>query len=170
MHQGEESLVWARVIAVDTVGIETVLWVEPERRGACDGCSAQPACGVGLLDRWFSRHPRRFRALDARKIARVGDRVALSVAGEALVSAALLTYLLPLVALILAAIVGSQVLGPWLAGVTGVSMSASHEIAGVVFAFLGFFGALILGRWIGRGRLAGALPVVVARRENRAGL
>ena len=94
------------------------------RRTACGACSAQGACGTSLLERHFGRKPLALTAANAIG-ARPGDRVILGVPEGALVQAALGAYLVPLLAMILAAL-GSV----WLAGLLAPAWSEGQSFAG----------------------------------------
>lgn len=143
---------WARVVGVETRGLDHLVLVEAQRRGACGGCSARATCGVGLLDRWLSRRARVFRALDPTAQSRVGDLVGLSVSERVLAGAALVVYVLPLLGLFAGALWGAH----WTAG---------REVGAIVGGLAGFALTLVVVRRFGQsnGRFAYALPVVVRR-------
>lgn len=84
-----------RVVAVEPGAV----WVETRRRSTCSSCSAQAACGQGLMDRLGVGERRGFvRAFCDLKLA-VGDAVVIGIREDMLVRSALLVYLFPLLGL-----------------------------------------------------------------------
>ena len=82
-------------------------WVEKVRQSSCGQCSQSQGCGISMLDRWFGRRMVQVRALNSIG-ATCGDRVVLGMEEQALIKAALLLYLLPLICLLVAAMVGAR--------------------------------------------------------------
>lgn len=99
---------FAVVVAVDG----DVAEVEPQRRASCDHCGVKGACGTSLIDRFLGRRPLRLM-VENPIAARVGERVVLGVADDALLKAALAAYLAPLGGLILGGGLGLEIAG-WL--------------------------------------------------------
>lgn len=104
-------------------------WVVPQQRGSgCGGCGSTTACVSSSTFDFLQKEPQKMRVLNPL-YARPGDKVVVAVQGEALVVYSLLAYLLPLVGLIVAAIIGREVfalmglaaeLGAVLGGVAGL--------------------------------------------------
>jgi sigma-E factor negative regulatory protein RseC len=106
-----------------------IVEVEVVRQSSCHGCSAQSACGVSLLDRVLGRRPQRLVLTDALDV-RPGDEVVVGVPEGALLKAAIVAYMIPLLGLLVGALVGehlgadtspSQTL-PLLAGLCGLAL------------------------------------------------
>lgn len=126
--------------------------VRVQRRSTCGACSARTACGSGVLAEVLGR-----RALELRIAAteglEPGDRVVLGVRDDALVSGAVMMYLLPLAGLIGGGLVASVLL-------PGVA-----EVWVVVAAVFGFFaGLVVVRRWLAARE--GRLRPVLLRRER----
>ncbi|MBM7060409.1 SoxR reducing system RseC family protein [Pseudomonas sp. UL073] len=87
------------------VGVESgAVWVETLRKSTCSACAANAGCGQGMLDKLgVGRDRGHVRALSDLRLA-VGDAVVIGVDEQLLVRASLLVYLLPLLALIGAAV------------------------------------------------------------------
>ncbi len=85
-------------------------WVEKARQSACGSCSQSEGCGVSMLDRWFGQRMVQIRGLN-QAAAEPGDRVILGMAEQALLKAALLVYLFPIILMLLFAVIGSSMLG-----------------------------------------------------------
>ncbi|WP_444931761.1 SoxR reducing system RseC family protein [Microbulbifer sp. SSSA002] len=93
-----------RVVAIESDAI----WVEATQSSACSGCSTKSSCGTGLLGDLFSSSTRVRVALNgfpADKI-HLNDTAVIGITENALTSSALLVYLLPLMSLVLAALIG----------------------------------------------------------------
>jgi sigma-E factor negative regulatory protein RseC len=91
----------ARVVAADAGQV----WLEPEQTSSCGGCASAAACGGKGIGTLANRlEARRFVLADPIGL-RAGDRVLVSFGDRALVKAASVTYVIPLVfSLALAAI------------------------------------------------------------------
>lgn len=97
-----------RVISVDYDGV----WVETLQKSSCDQCSARSGCGQRLLADSALKNMSAIKALYSSKnncILKVGDQVEIGITENALVSAALLVYMLPLVMMVCGALIGSIV-------------------------------------------------------------
>jgi sigma-E factor negative regulatory protein RseC len=89
-----------RVVALEPGAV----WVETLRKSTCSSCSANAACGQGLMDRLGVGRQRGYvRALSQMQLA-VGDTVIIGVREDLLVRSSLLVYLLPLLGLFAAAL------------------------------------------------------------------
>ncbi len=97
----------ARVVAVDDDGH---VWVETQRKTACDSCAVQKGCGSGVLSRLFSGKRARLRVIDTLGAA-VGDDVVIGIEDSLLVRSSFAVYLMPLVWMLLGAIAGGMVAG-----------------------------------------------------------
>lgn len=88
-----------RVVAVET----DVLWVETIQQSSCGTCAAKNGCGQGLMNRVFDGRRNQLKVplgqFSAADFA-VDDQVELGVQESALVSSAMVVYLLPLLSLI----------------------------------------------------------------------
>lgn len=105
-------------------------WVIPQQKGgSCGSCKSGGSCAtsssLGLLSR---KEPQKVRVLNP-VYARPGEQVVVGMQGEALVIYSLLAYLVPLLALLVAALIGHQAfallgfnkeLGAMLMGVAGL--------------------------------------------------
>lgn len=121
----------ARVVAAEP----GFAWVEVRRRNACASCAISSGCGTSAISELFGARIDRLRVVNGIG-AEVGDRVVIGIAEGALTRASLLAYLLPLLALMLAAL--------------GARMAGAGEGLGALAGILG----LGLGFWIA-GRATG---------------
>lgn len=88
-----------RVVAVEN----DALWVETIRQSTCNACSAEKVCGQGIMNRMGSGKRHHLKVpLDGRdpQDFQPNDEVTIRVPDGALVGAALLVYLVPLLGLI----------------------------------------------------------------------
>ena len=97
----------ATVVSVDGSG---GLELEVQRQTACGHCEVQGACGVGAIGRLLgSRKPR--ISLQTEKDFKIGDIVTIGIPEGSLVRVSLTIYMLPLLALLIAAIIGQTLFG-----------------------------------------------------------
>lgn len=87
-----------QVVAVE----QGAVLVQVQRQSACGSCAARGACGQGLSQMLRPGRQQEVWAL-ANLPLTVGDRVVLGVSEQTLLRSAMLVYLLPLLALLLAA-------------------------------------------------------------------
>ena len=80
-------------------------WVSCESRAGCERCAQGKGCGGGLLSRLLGDRLYQLRVPVPAGIA-VGDQVQLGITEGALLGAACLMYLLPLLALLGGALIG----------------------------------------------------------------
>ena len=80
-------------------------WVSCESRAGCERCAEGKGCGGGLLSRLLGDRLFQLRVPVSAGIG-VGDQVQLGISEGALLGAACLMYLLPLLALISGALIG----------------------------------------------------------------
>ncbi|MFT5083211.1 MAG: sigma-E factor negative regulatory protein RseC [Lentisphaeria bacterium] len=123
-----------KVVAVDEDG----LWVETLKQSVCGQCSAKAGCGQKLLNSLaatsnFTLIKVHFDPLFIEEQWQEGDAVVLGVDEFALVKAAVIAYLLPLLFMLCGAYLGSNI-GPW---------HFSSELPAIAGAVVGLFcGAL----------------------------
>lgn len=127
-----------QVIAVE----DRRLLVEAERRSSCQSCAVKSGCGTSVLAKWFDKKHLRFyvdKPAEANSIETVvGDHVLVGMQESALTQGALTVYLLPLLAMIGAALLADS----WLA----VSFYWRDLII-AASAFVGLILALYIGRF-----------------------
>lgn len=124
------------VVAVDARGI----WIESDRTGACQACSASKGCGQRALAEFASRRTERLCIDNPLGItALVGDRVTVGIAQGSFLRASLLLYTLPLLLLFLGGYLGS--------------MYGSTELPAILGSLAGLALGLLFARYLGR-RLA----------------
>lgn len=135
-------------------------WVVPQRRGSgCGGCSSSNACSSsGSTLALMRKDPQKMRVLNPL-YARPGDEVVIGMQGEALIIYSLLAYLLPLVGLILAAILGNQIF--LLSGMSG-------ELGAVLGGIAGLIGGLRIANSISTRSLHSVefQPVILRSKEH----
>ncbi|MDX5300342.1 MAG: SoxR reducing system RseC family protein [Gammaproteobacteria bacterium] len=95
----EES---GRVVALEGEGV----WVQVIRQSACQSCSARKGCGQAALAGMSGGRAHQVW-IENPLGAQVGDQVRIGVSEAAMLRASLLVYLVPLLALMLAAVVAS---------------------------------------------------------------
>ncbi|GBF30857.1 hypothetical protein MnTg04_00808 [bacterium MnTg04] len=93
-------------------------WVSCESRAGCERCAEGKGCGGGLLSRLLGDRLFQLRVPVSAGIG-VGDQVQLGISEGALLGAACLMYLLPLLALISGALIGDFLGGDGLALLLG---------------------------------------------------
>ncbi|MDH5389243.1 MAG: SoxR reducing system RseC family protein [Gammaproteobacteria bacterium] len=84
------------------------LLVEAERRSSCQSCAVKSGCGTSVLAKWFDKKHLQFyvdKPVDKPlEEVSVGDHVLVGMQESALTQGALTVYLLPLLAMIAAAL------------------------------------------------------------------
>lgn len=112
-----------------------VALVEVRRAAACGSCAAGPGCGTAHVAEYFGRRTARVTARNPIG-ARPGESVVVGYEERAFLRAAVIAYLLPIAALVLAAAAGTAVGGgeSWgvLAGAAGLAggLVVSRQAAG----------------------------------------
>jgi len=120
----------AQVVAVEG----NIAWLVPEQGSSCGGCSSAAACGSKGIGTLSSRlEARRFQLANDAGL-RVGERVVVGIRENALLSASITAYVIPIAILLIAG-----ALAQWAAGSDIVTMVAM--LAG-----------LVLGLWLARVR------------------
>lgn len=112
-----------RVVGID----DKALWVETIRRSTCGSCVAQKGCGQGLMNKATDGRRNQLRVLLGSQSAdnfELDDEVEISIPERALISGAMVVYLLPLFTMI-----GGMALG---------SLYAAGDLAAATGALLGF--------------------------------
>lgn len=105
-------------------------WIETQRKSACGQCSANKGCGTSVLSKVVGNKHSKMKAIN--KIdAKVGDAVVVGLNEEALLKGAYMTYLLPLLYLIVFAMVGQMIS-------TSLQFESS-ELLIIIFAVAGFY-------------------------------
>jgi len=84
--------------------------VQTERRSTCGGCRAGGSCATSWLDRLLGRRPVLLKARNGIG-AGPGDLVVVGVEESDLLRAAVMAYLVPVLALVLGAILGQALAG-----------------------------------------------------------
>jgi sigma-E factor negative regulatory protein RseC len=98
-----------RIVAIEAGAI----WVETIQRSGCHGCAAKSGCGTGLLGDYWASASRIRVALnnwDPERV-RLNDIAIIGIAEHTLTTAALLVYLVPLLALLALAYAGNLLAG-----------------------------------------------------------
>lgn len=111
-------------------------WILPQQRGSgCSSCAGKAGCTTtaSALDFWH-KEPQKMRVLNPL-YARPGDTVVVGMQGNALVLYSALAYLLPLLGLIVAAIIGQGVFS-WL--------GLLPEVGAILSGLAGLFSGLRL--------------------------
>ncbi|AWF82118.1 positive regulator for alginate biosynthesis MucC [Microbulbifer sp. A4B17] len=122
-----------RVVAIESDAI----WVETTQSSACNGCSTKSSCGTGLLGDLFSSSTRIKVALNGFPSDKIhlDDIAVIGITENALTSSALLVYLVPLVSLVLAALIGDSLFA---------------ELGAVIGALIGLVVGALGVRWYSR--------------------
>ncbi|MGG2397710.1 SoxR reducing system RseC family protein [Pseudomonas sp. SH1-B] len=118
-----------RVVALEPGAV----WIETLRKSTCSACSANAACGQGLMDRLGVGRKRGYvRALSSMQLA-LGDTVVIGVREDLLIRSSLLVYLIPLLGLFAAALLAD-----------GLGLS---EPLTILAGLIGLFCSWLLVRW-----------------------
>jgi sigma-E factor negative regulatory protein RseC len=132
--------------------------VQAIRRSTCGACSARGACGTSLLDRFLGRRPLELELEDTIGLA-PGEEVVVGVPEEALLISSFVAYMLPLLGLIGAALIGAEL-------AQGLAPGAAEGWS----LFAGMTGLVVSLLWVrARSRRMGADPRWQARLMRRAG-
>nr|WP_245689269.1 SoxR reducing system RseC family protein [Roseospirillum parvum] len=105
--------------------------MEAERRPACGACAARASCASRTFGGWLGRRPLAFSAR-LPFAARPGQEVVVGLSSRAVLKAAGLAYMLPLLILVLSAATASA-LGLhdlWVAAIGGLGLLAGLALAG----------------------------------------
>lgn len=93
----------AEVVNIDGSDI----WVETQRRSACDHCAVNKGCGTSVLGKVIGVKSSRVRVLnpDDKKVS-IGDEIIVGINEQALVKGSIIIYLVPLVLLFIFGLLG----------------------------------------------------------------
>lgn len=120
-------------------------WVETQPKSGCGTCTASSGCGSASIARLFRRSPTRLKVVNSVG-AYPGDEVVIGIEESALLSGALVMYMLPLVLLIVCAAIGEWLARYW---------SVGHgQLISVALGLAGFASGLAWVRYLG-SRMAG---------------
>ncbi|OGT20227.1 MAG: hypothetical protein A2V90_03625 [Gammaproteobacteria bacterium RBG_16_57_12] len=93
----------AQVVAVDG----EYAWVETRRKTTCGNCAANTGCGTSVLQKVLGQKRNRLKVIN-HAAAQVGDEVVIGIQEQALVRGSLMVYMVPLLAMLAAAMLGEQ--------------------------------------------------------------
>ncbi len=115
---------------------ESHLWIETVRQSTCQSCSAQKACGHGILNSIDKGRRHQIKVLieaSSNTDYRIDDEVEISIPDHLLVKGALIVYLLPLFAM--------------LSGAFLMSCLWVGDVPAVIGAAFGFFTGILLVKY-----------------------
>ena len=93
----------AEVVNIDGSDI----WVETQRRSACDHCAVNKGCGTSVLGKVIGVKSSRVRVLNPRdKKVSIGDEIIVGINEQALVRGSMIIYLVPLLLLFIFGLLG----------------------------------------------------------------
>jgi sigma-E factor negative regulatory protein RseC len=107
--------------------------VETQPKSACGHCTVSNGCGTSVLAKWYSPKKNQVRVVNHLNL-QPGAAAVLGVADDVLIKAAFIAYMLPLLAMISFAIVGS--------------VSGMNNIFVVISSLLGLMTGLWFARWL----------------------
>ena len=120
----------------------------------CGRCHETGGCQSGILGQLFSSKPRQFRIAN-RIGAMPGDRVVVRVAGGQALRAALLTYILPVLLLLLGAVAG-----------TAQGEAGNSDASAALGALAGLAIGVLAGLTLRRARIGKIAEPVLIRRSS----
>ena len=108
------------------------IWVETQIKSTCSGCQANDNCGTGVVAKAFA--PKTDKLIfRCHQQAKVGQKVKLGIPEQALLTASILVYFVPLLVLVATVLVAQAVLP---------ALGLSHEgyvmLAGAILTALTF--------------------------------
>lgn len=104
--------------------------VEAQRESSCGQCGAQKTCGTGVLAKSIGKRAMRIKVLN-RCDAQPGDAVVVGMPESGFLKSAFMTYLLPLILMLLGAIIAYQ-----LTLASGVVQQEGFTILGAITGFI----------------------------------
>ncbi|CAM3581757.1 SoxR reducing system RseC family protein [Parendozoicomonas haliclonae] len=136
-----------RVVKVEA----TSVWVETLRKSTCGQCQASNTCGHGLMNRMMPSRSHAYIRASSATALKVGDEVTIALPEQAVLSASVLVYLGPLLAMLLGVVLGSMagLAEPWIIALAVVGLVS------------GFYGV----RWWTRQAQEGLYEPIVLRRH-----
>ena len=142
----------ARVIDIE--GDQLVL--QAQTKTACNACEVKQGCGTSVLSRVVGRKFTRFHATNTVN-ASIGDEVIVGLHEDAMLMGSVMVYLLPLLALIIAAVMADSLIA------TTVD---SRDLMIMLAAVVGFFATLAVSRlFLATGSSQQRLNPVVLRKN-----
>jgi len=139
----------AKVLSVSGAG---KIIVESSGQKSCHRCANSGGCGISVLAKYFGAKRHQFSA-NSEIVVRAGDRVLLEIEKSALLMAATLMYVLPLLVMIFSVLLVQYGLG------------ISSEIFHIVVAFCGLAAGIMASRVISKAEYQAVKfePVIVSR-------
>jgi len=141
----------ARVVAVKA----DIALVEAERRSSCDSCSANNACGTGVISRVLGRKHTRLEALNTVG-AQVGDEVVVAIEDKVLVRSSFMVYTMPLLFMFLGGGAGQMISYAW--------AWEDSEVLTILFSLVGLAGGFLhIASYLRKQRnIQGLQPVILS--------
>ncbi len=141
----------------NVVSVESdFVYVDVQKRSSCSQCDKNQECGESILSSMFPVKKQIMKVKNTLDV-QLGDRVTLGIEEGALVMLALLTYLLPLLFLVIGALMGGQL--QLMLGLPGESGSILLGLAGLLLGFV------LVRRLIGNQKRKRALSVRLVKRH-----
>lgn len=136
--------------------------LEVPRQSSCGSCSSK-GCGTGSLAKVFSQRPITMWVNNSIG-AEVGEQVVIGISEQALVQGSVLTYILPLITLLLGGLTGDAI-----AGQTGAGGNELFTVIGAIAGFaLGLLSLKVFNQGVlDQGRFK---PVILRRTTANVGL
>lgn len=110
------------------------IWVLTSAKSACSSCSAKAGCGSNLLARFVGSKNAVHVTVDREIHLQKGDVVEIGVAEHAVVVASLLSYLVPLVGLVVGALI----------------CASGGDLTSILGAIFGMFAGVFAARFLHR--------------------
>jgi sigma-E factor negative regulatory protein RseC len=134
--------------------------VEVELKSACNHCASSDNCGTSTIAKAFSVRTQRF-SLPSDKPCRSGDLLKIGLPESVIIKAAALVYLLPLLGLFLAAMIGH---------ILAAGLGLSTNGFAMAFGALGALVAWFVGKHFASQLEALATPVIIAHLGQEVGI
>lgn len=116
------------VVAMD----DEYIWVQTQARSTCSTCHVGSDCGTSVLAKWFGQRSNRIRVRNGLGLE-IGEGAVVGIEESALLKASLLAYLMPMLAMVGAAVAAAG-LGAQDAGIAlgammglGIGLLALHR-------------------------------------------
>lgn len=122
--------------------------IEAAQSGGCSACGIKGGCPTTKLGKFLRPRPRVWRIPNDQDL-RPGETVTLQLPEAALLSAAAIAYLPPMLGV--------------LAGASAAAALATSDLGAALGAIGGFLAGLACSRWLGRRHAARYAPASVAR-------
>ncbi|MGB0127663.1 MAG: SoxR reducing system RseC family protein [Rhodocyclaceae bacterium] len=122
--------------------------IEAAQSGGCSACGVKSGCPTSKLGKFLQPRARVWRVANDQDL-RPGETVTLHLPEAALLSAAAIAYLPPLLGL--------------LAGASAAAALGASDLWAALGAISGFLAGLIASRWLGRRHAARYAPAAVTR-------